>query len=154
MPTPNIERFDQACGLIFAHLFECFPQRITIRSEAISAVFEASEESQEDWLSRYASRESFFAATMTWLIDAGYVWCSDGQSNSIQTIFTQCVLTPKALEALKATPASLSTGSLGQSLKDAARSGALDAAKDLANEVIRKGWSIATTAAISTLNSA
>ncbi|MEA5670441.1 hypothetical protein VA602_03705 [Pseudomonas sp. MH2] len=154
MPTTNIERFDQACGLIFAHLFDRFPQRTMIRSEDIEAVFKASEQEHEDWLSQYVSREAFFGSTMTWLIDAGYIWCAAGQDNNFQTIFTQCVLTPKALEALKVTPTSLSTGSLGESLKEAAKSGALDAAKDLANQVISKGWNIATTAAMSVLSQA
>lgn len=154
MPSPNIERFDQACGLIFARLFERFPQRAMVRSEHIEAVFRATEQEKEDWLSHYVTREAFFASTMNWLIDAGYIWCGSSQSNNFEQIFSQCVLSPKALEALKATPASLSTGSLGESLKEAAKSGALDATKDLFNQAISKGWSIATTAIVSAVSQA
>ncbi|MEL4167276.1 hypothetical protein [Pseudomonas sp. ZS001] len=151
MSTPNIERFDQACGLIFAHLFESFPQRIGFGSDVLEPIFKDSSSESDDWLSRYVSKEGFFNSTMNWLIDAGYIWCAEGQNNHIQTFYTQCVLTAKALEALKATPDSLTGSSLGQSLGEAAKSGALDAAKDLANQVISKGVGIATSAAMAVL---
>ncbi|MHC5127122.1 hypothetical protein ACYST8_13780 [Pseudomonas inefficax] len=148
MATPNIEKFDQACGLIFAQLFTSFPQRIGVESALIEPIFDAEEEL--DWLASFVSRESFFSSTMTWLVDAGYIWCADSKKTYLSASFSECVLTPKALEALKASPASLATTSFGQSLKDAARSGALDVVKDLASQVIGKGIEIAAAAAIST----
>lgn len=150
MATPNIEKFDQACGLIFAHLFTSFPQRIGVGSGVIEPVFE-DENELADWLASFASKEKFFSSTMNWLVDAGYIWCADSQQSYLNAFFSECVLTPKALEALKASPASLNSTSLGQSLKEAAGSGALDIVKDLASQVIGKSIEIAAAAAISAL---
>lgn len=151
MAISNIERFDQASGLIFAHLYFHFPQRTMLTSGLLEPIFKDLDESDSDWLSKFASKEAFFNSTMSWLIEAGFIWCK-GTEQTIQTIYSHCVLTTKALEAMKSVPSTLTGESLGNSLAESARSGALDAAKGLANDVFTKGLSWATSAAMSAMS--
>jgi len=61
-------------------------------------------------------------------------------------VFEDCVLTAKGLEALKSTPSSISGKSLGQSLQDAAKAGAIESVKKLSGQVLSVGVNIATKA--------
>ncbi|GAD61558.1 MULTISPECIES: hypothetical protein [Pseudomonadaceae] len=145
MQTSNIERFDQATGLIFAQLYSEFPRRTTLTSGVLEPMIR-SIVADSDWLTELSAKESFFSNTMDWLLQAGFIWHHEKQS-TFPTQYLGCVLTTKALEALKATPASLSGESLGQSLKEAATSGLLDSLKGLTNEVLSKGVHMAVGAA-------
>ncbi|HSX70762.1 MAG TPA: hypothetical protein VLF16_07485 [Pseudomonas sp.] len=99
-----------------------------------------------DWLAELSAKESFFSNTMDWLIDAGYIW-SHEKPKAFPAQYLGCILTTKALEALKTTLPSLSGESLGQSLKEAAAAGVLDTIKGLTNEVLSKGVHMAINAA-------
>jgi hypothetical protein len=131
----HIDEFDNAVGLIFAALYRSFPIRISVDSDVMENKVEAI---APDWLERYASQQAIFGATMSWLIDAGYVWGTPHHDHI--NYFTECVLSTKGLEILTM-PSSISgtSDSIGASLGKATGSVVSDTVKDLAKEALTFG---------------
>lgn len=130
----NIDSFNVMAGLIFQHLYERFPLRVTLDETA----FITDDGVAEDWLENYFAERSLYSSTVTWLRDAGYIWIdsSDGRSH----VFTNCVLSPKGFEALKATPAGITGKSFGESLKAAVANSAVESLKSISSELITQSY--------------
>ncbi|WP_415760312.1 hypothetical protein [Pseudomonas sp. LT1P18] len=143
----NIERFDQLTGRIFAELYEAFPMTVDLIDEAFTDAIVVDPIESEEGLDQFMAQGEFFSATVLWLIKSGYVSFYEEASNA-NNMFLGCTLTAKALEALKATPSTLSGESIGSSLQTAAKSGMVDAIKSLANDALSKGLALATRTAI------
>lgn len=128
MSTPNIERFNEYTARIFAALYEAFPEEKAISAPAMLGIDMDEYPHPIDW-----PRElQIFDATLRWLEKAEYIWCKGG----IQ-LGTIAVLSPKGLEALRATPTSLERGEpIGEALAAAIRSGSIEAAKGLVTRAL------------------
>lgn len=134
MADSNIDIFDCVVGIVFAKLYASFPVRTYIDYKSLDEM--QPQPDDLDWLSKYARQKTLFSSTMSWLVDAGYVWCSirDESSGS----FSDCVLTPKGLEILNL-PSSLEGSSIGASLRKAVIDTSGEALKDLAKTALSKG---------------
>jgi len=143
----NIERFDQLTGRIFAELYEAFPMTVDLIDEAFTDAIVVDPIESEEGIDQFMVRGEFFSATVLWLIKSGYISLYE-EASKANNMFLGCTLTAKALEALKATPSTLSGESIGSSLQAAAKSGMVDAIKSLANDALSKGLTLATRAAI------
>jgi hypothetical protein len=133
MDTSNIEDFDKTVGLIFGTLYQSFPIRKFIDGQIMQPLSRPSEEGFDD---RYHHYAAIYRATMTWLIDAGYVWAELPRDKN-ESIFRDCVLSTKGLEILNM-PTSLGP-SIGSRLGDAMSDTAKDSFKDLAKEALTAG---------------
>lgn len=155
MTAPNIKRFDQSCGLIFAYLYSHFPRRVLLTSGILDIVFEdaKTEISSSDWLAQFATQEVFFSSTMEWLVEADYLRVSKATTNGVRKEYYGCVLTAKALEAMKSMPESLTGDTMLSAAGDLAKGIGLDTAKSLGGRVIEAGLGIAFAAAAATLRS-
>lgn len=151
MSESNIERFDQLTGVVFSRLYNSFPITLDLNVMEFDEIL--SPNMAMDPASIYAGGEvfDFFTNTIEWLIEAGYI--VSRQDSSYAYTFERCTLTAKALEILKATPSSLGGETLGGTLAAAVKDGATSKLKDLASEVLSKGYGFATTAAINWANS-
>jgi hypothetical protein len=141
MTASNIKRFDELTGQILGVLYESFPvPRHLLLKELIPDGF-----SFDNFLGMEIPNESgeFLFACIDWLAESGYLRFKD----MVQaTGYTECVLTAKGLEVLKATPDSLSTkSSLGDQLVDATKAGAKGLIGDLAGQALSIGVKFATT---------
>lgn len=149
MTSTNIERFDQLTGRVFADLYAAFPIPKTLSD--ISYANASSTEADESEQEVNPEFANLFVYTVRWLAASEYLTHSV-QMMSSPYVFEDCVLTAKGLEALKATPASIGGKSLGQSLQDAAKTGAMDALKKLSGQVLSVGMHMVTKAAMSHLH--
>ncbi|KAB0502783.1 hypothetical protein [Pseudomonas lini] len=143
----NIERFDQLTGRIFAVLYEDFPMTVDLTDEAFTDAIVVDPVDSEEGMDQLMARGEFFSATVLWLIKSGYISFYEDISKT-HDMFLGCTLTAKALEALKATPSTLSGDSIGASLQAAAKGGMVEAIKSLTNDALSKGLALATRAAI------
>lgn len=149
MTAPNIKRFDQSCGLIFAYLYSHFPRRVLLTSGILDLVFEdaKAEVESSDWLAEFATQEVFFNSTIEWLIEADYLRVGKTTTNGLCKEYHACVLTAKALEAMKSMPDSLTGDTMLSAAGDLAKGIGLDTAKRLGGRVIEAGVGIAVAAA-------
>ncbi|OXI27264.1 hypothetical protein [Burkholderia sp. AU16482] len=125
--SSNIEKFDLLVAQLLADLYERFPIEAGISASNygfdVDGLFGSDGTVDRDVMAKLA----FFCSTVRWLKRAGYV---DYSSEADSGAFGAVVLTPKALEILKATPASLQASqALGDYLVASVRSGASDAVK-------------------------
>lgn len=135
MTISNIKRFDEHTGQILGALYVSFPvpRHLLLKDlfpEGLSA---------DDFLGFDIPNESgeFMFACIDWLAESGYLRFKE----KVQaTGYTECVLTAKGLEVLKAIPDSLSTeSSLGDQLVDATKTGAKGLVGDLAGQALSIG---------------
>lgn len=150
MQDSNIDRFDQLTGLVFSKLYQSFPIAIdlNVMQFAEALIYEApiSEHEQRSGGEPY----EFFDNTIQWLIESGYV--VSRYSSSYPCTFASCTLTAKALEVLKAIPQSVGGETLGGRLTAAAKDGATSKLKELAGEVLSKGYGLAVNTAMNWTN--
>lgn len=129
--TTRMELFDSCVAVVFARLYEHFPERIDFEfpGDMPISLVEESDSAVDVWV-----KFGVFEATVKWLHQAGYIWADRITSQGA----LQVVLSPKALEVLKV-PQSLSKKKepLGQFLTSAVKAGAKAA--------IQKGVSAALT---------
>lgn len=137
MKESNIDDFDKTVGLIFATLYQAFPIRKFIDPQILSPLVLPN---TDGWEERYHHHKNVFTATMTWLIDAGYLWASPVRDERNGT-FLECVLSTKGLEILNM-PSSLGP-SIGSKLGDAVTDTAGETLKDLAKEALSAGATLA-----------
>lgn len=137
MEKSNIDDFDKTVGLIFATLYQAFPIRKFIDPQILSPLVRPN---TEGWVERYHHHQKVFTATMTWLIDAGYLWASPVRDER-NGAFSDCVLSTKGLEILNM-PSSLGP-SIGSKLGDAVTDTASETLKDLAKEALSVGATFA-----------
>lgn len=140
MTTSNIKRFDELTGQILGVLYEGFPvPRVLLLADLVPDGY-----SFDDFLGFDIPNENgeFLFACIEWLAESGYLRFKD----KVQaTGYTECVLTAKGLEVLKATPDSLSTkSSLGEQLVEASKTGAKSLIGDLAGQALSIGVKFAT----------
>jgi hypothetical protein len=146
MAESNIDQFDKAVGLILAELYQNFPIRILI--QPITAKSSSpSDPTIKGWDDSYFNQLAIFKSTMSWLIQAGYIWSEkqDG-TDELVGIFKECVLSAKGLEVLK-TPDSLTGISIGTQLQDAAKDGVLSSVKSLTEKALGIGAQMGFSAA-------
>ncbi|WLH49762.1 hypothetical protein [Pseudomonas tolaasii] len=147
MAESNIDGFDKNVGIVFALLYEQFPLRVTIDE---TFVIPNDLEMAEGWEVRYQKNRKIYISTMEWLVQAGYVWTSGG--DSMYGIFSDCVLSSKGLEVLKAVPDSLSTKSIGAQLQEATQEGLLSSVKTLTEKALGLGASMGYSMATNLMN--
>lgn len=146
MAESNIDEFDNAVGLILAKLYHSFPMRIIVEP-MISEDPSALDPTFEGWDKRYFHQLAIFKFTMSWLIQAGYIWSEKQDGiDELAGIFKECVLSAKGLEVLK-TPDSLNGASIGTQLQDAARDGVLSSVKSLTEKALGIGAQMSISAA-------
>lgn len=146
MPDSNIERFDELTGLIFSKLYQSFPIAIDLNVMQFSEALVYDKPLTEDDKYRGGEPFDFFDNTMQWLIESGYV--ISRHNSSYAYTFETCTLTAKALEVLKAVPHSVGGETLGGRLSAAAKDGATAKLKELAGEVLSKGYGLAMNSAM------
>lgn len=140
MTASNIKRFDELTGQILSVLYESFPvPRVLLLKDLIPDGISFDERIGFDVPNENGE---FLFACIDWLTESGYLRFKD----KVQaTGYTECVLTAKGLEVLKATPDSLSTeSSLGEQLVDASKTGAKSLIGDLAGQALSIGVKFAT----------
>jgi len=139
----NMERFDRLTGAIFARLYESFPEPVNLDAYPFLHLIVAADQDQATQCEQAFNAPEFFSYTLRWLADTGY-FNHGSQADGSPYTFTECVLTAKGLEVLKAVPKSISTGqSIGQSLQEAAKRGAIDSIKKLTGEALSTGVHLA-----------
>lgn len=138
MAESNIDEFDKSVGLILAELYQSFPIRI-ILEPIVTEDQSAFDPTVEGWEQRYHHQLAIFKFTMSWLIQAGYIW-SEKQDDvaELAGVFKECVLSAKGLEVLK-TPDSLTGRSIGTQLQDAAKEGIFSSVKSLTGKALGIG---------------
>jgi len=141
MSTSNIERFDQLTGRIFADLYEAFPMPRTLSDRSYSSIIEPDQPATDGKQS--SDPGQFFTATITWLVNSGYITTFQARLNGRFT-YDGCVLTAKGLEVLKSIPSSVGGKSFGQSLQEAAKAGSKEALKKITGEVLSFGLGVMT----------
>ncbi|MBN6729446.1 hypothetical protein [Burkholderia multivorans] len=125
--SSNIEKFDLLVAKLLVQLYERFPLETGISSATYGIDAGSMFRGDGTVDSDVAAELDFFCSTVRWLGRAGYIEYS-GELDS--GTFGDVVLTPKALEILKATPASLQAPqALGDYLVDSVRSGTTEAVK-------------------------
>lgn len=141
--TNNMERFDRLTGAVFARLYESFPEPVTLDAQPFLHSIVAADQDQATQCDQAFNAPEFFSCTLRWLAGTGY-FTHGSQGEQSPYTFTECVLTAKGLEVLKAVPTSIKTQqSIGQSLQDAAKRGAIDSIKKLTGEALSTGVHIA-----------
>ena len=100
--SQNIEKFNQAVGLIFAKLYEAFPEPIMLRVEDL----DPKETDNGAPLGEHLDRWKLYGHAMMFLREEGYVRFKD--PTMAFDLFPLAVLTRKGLEALNKTPESIS----------------------------------------------
>ena len=139
----NMERFDQLTGAVFARLYEAFPEPIELDAFPFLQDIAPDGQDFETQQEQAFNAPEFFSYTLRWLAETGYLTHAKQYLGKPST-FEECVLTAKGLEALKATPKSIASGkSIGQSLQDAAKNGALESIKKLSGEALSAGVHLA-----------
>lgn len=152
MAESNIDEFDRAVGLILADLYQSFPIR-TLVEPSITEDNAKSDPTIEGWEQRYYHEIAIFKFTMSWLIQAGYIWAEKQDDISeLSGVFEGCVLSAKGLEVLK-TPDSLTGTSIGAQLQDAAKEGVLSSVKSLTGKALGIGAQMGYAAAATWVNS-
>jgi hypothetical protein len=142
-----MERFDQLTGAVFARLYEAFPEPVALDAFPFLKDIAPDGQNPEQQNEQAFNAPEFFSYTVRWLAETGYLTHAKQYLGRPST-YEECVLTAKGLEALKATPKSIAGGkSIGQSLQDAAKKGALDSIKKLSGEALSAGVHLAVGAA-------
>ncbi|MBU5923530.1 hypothetical protein [Enterobacter sichuanensis] len=132
----NIDRFDEIEVQKFADLYNMFPLS---KALGLSTYIEGDSALDPDRFTgaELTSDAGFVKATITWLIDAGYL--SSGGFHA--EYFMDVILTPKGLECLKLTPDSLKSPA-GNELTKAVKSGSKETPKKITNHVLGLGVKI------------
>ncbi|MFK3711823.1 hypothetical protein [Leclercia adecarboxylata] len=137
MAQSNIDMFDEITGRVFADLYNNFPCFYFLRPEDYTAPIEKSDDFMQDIIEGEA-RLSFVADSFYWLVESGFISGKKMADGSIKG----AVLTAKGLECLKKTPDSLRPSN-GTQLTEAVKSGSAAAVKNIANQVLSAGVTIA-----------
>ncbi|MEG0867938.1 MAG: hypothetical protein RSG77_12885 [Hafnia sp.] len=138
MSEPNIDKFNEVTGKIFAMLYCSFPVPVDIHLQDFidGEVHEANEEALLGY--DISDAALFVDSTIHWLATADFIQIGERGYESYHSV----VLTPKGLECLKCTPDSLSVPG-GSPISAAIKSGSKEALKILANQVLSVGVKIA-----------
>lgn len=140
----NIDRFNEVCAVVFARLYENFPEPIKLHGLELAGAVEFDMEGPAQLEKTDERTGEFCAAVVQWLVDAGYVLAPSKHQPA--GLFMNARLTAKGLEAMKAMPSALG-GSIGDELIDASQRGARDAARQLISDgltaVFRAGIQVA-----------
>lgn len=134
MAVSNIEKFDDIASRIFAELYQSFPLPKTLSTDDyLDNETQWDETFQEEFL---IDCGELFAATVTWLMNAGYFTAVFSRSDQVEG----AVLTAKGLEVLRAFPSSLQSGpSIGERLAGAAKAGGAETMRGLLSEALGIG---------------
>lgn len=124
--SQNIDEFNQAVGLVFAKLYEVFPEPIMLKVEDLDLSETDKNVPVEDHLNRWR----LYGYTMMFLREEGYVRFKD--PTLALDVFPLAVLTRKGLEALNRTPESISgpKKTIGDTFRDMGKEILKDGAKE------------------------
>jgi len=118
----NIDRFNKITAAVLGKLYSSFPVPITIDCYEL-----ARGKSVEDLnaaelkkLHRYDEDVVFHVSTVAWLRNHGYLEQRHDIEKHYSILYEDCVLTPKALEAMNA-EATIGEITLGEQLTDIAK---------------------------------
>ncbi|WP_207003878.1 hypothetical protein [Trinickia mobilis] len=136
MTLSNIERFNDYAGQVLAALYEVFPTpRPLLPGQFIDGGESAVLDPTGFTGAELTPEAGFFMHTVSWLRSAGYI-----SGSETQHAFSDCVLTPKGLEALNAVPDSLNNPQpLGERMVNAAKGSAKDLLQTAVRELISIG---------------
>jgi len=134
----NIELFDEYAARVLSQLYEQFPVKTGIDVRKLTGHVDTNEYGAILSPDGQRSRQAEIAyATIEWLVETGYIRCKKAAP---PYGYSQCVLTAKGLEILKATPASVQSGkTIGDRLVQFVREGALDLAGDAVKAALAAG---------------
>ncbi|HDR2588121.1 TPA: hypothetical protein QCI16_002857 [Enterobacter ludwigii] len=137
MSYPNIEKFNEIVGRVFARLYVNFPATTKLTTDFLvgegKGIFEVI-----PGVNDLDDEGKFAFASVDWLINAGYI---SAKKNEQTFEFAASVLTAKGLESLKQTPASLNA-SFGEQIDAAIKNGSTDALRSLASRTLTYGLSV------------
>lgn len=140
MTASNIKQFDELTGQVLGVLYESFPVPCVLLLKDLTP--DGISFDEHIGFDVPNEKGEFLLASIEWLAESGYLRFKDKLQ---ATGYTECVLTAKGLEVLKATPDSLSTeSSLGEQLVDASKKGAKKVVGDLAGQVMSIGAKFVT----------
>ncbi|HCT6277149.1 TPA: hypothetical protein OT304_000088 [Pseudomonas aeruginosa] len=137
-PT-NIDTFNAVVGVIFSELYLSFPLPRDLNEGSVRKILGKE---GDDWLTSFSRSEGFFRSTMDWLIHADYIW-HEGTQSEFAKRYCRCVLSPKGLESLKATPTGIGGVSLGERIAEASKAGTLKVLGDFASQSLGIALSMA-----------
>lgn len=122
MTETNIEQFNRFTALIFAALYEGFPEPTFVTPEQTAGI--EIDEQAPPW--EWPKEATRFDDTIRWLRDAGYIWTG---YDSFQ-LGASARLSPLGLECLQRTADEQADNSptLGQRISEAVRDNAIDVA--------------------------
>ncbi|HHS7810299.1 hypothetical protein [Pseudomonas putida] len=146
MAAANIERFNVLVGAIFAKLYQEFPVAIELQLEDFEEQMAVNRPERDIDDHRNRRDAVFFASTVIWLSNHGYL--DSGSQLSNGTVMG-CVMTARTLELLKAMPSNLESKdpSLGDQLVSATKEGMTGKVKELASDFLSKAVVFGTKAA-------
>jgi hypothetical protein len=151
MATSNVDRFDQLTGKIFAALYESFPIPVDLEYREFVDVILVDPDDTPEGKKQILEGKEFFHASFRWLESSGYL--TIGTQGIGSPKINGCVLTAKALEALKAIPDNLSGESIGSRLQTAAKDGMVETIKSLTGKALGIGATMGYSAAVAWANS-
>ncbi|MDZ7788159.1 MAG: hypothetical protein U5K73_08595 [Halofilum sp. (in: g-proteobacteria)] len=138
----NIDYFNACCAVVFDLLYQAFPEKIELAASDIAKpaqdLLRDGEEPRFD--DSWDAHKAAFAA-LEWLWESDYIRIR-GNPNYRFNSFTDCVLTPKALEALNATPCGIAPdteaadATVGAMLRRAVSEGMFQAARNTVTRTI------------------
>ena len=131
----NIDHFDQYAAQVLGNLYEAFPVKCSLDARELSGHFGEGEFGEIVRPDGRPSKEAEIAyATLEWLMEADFIRCED---RNPPYGAAKCVLTVRGLEVLKAVPDRIQAQeTLGDRLANLARSGSLDAAREVVRTVL------------------
>lgn len=136
----NIEIFNGVVGKIFANLYESFPIYSPIETSKYATDLVDIDDFDASW-----DAHEIAEAALNWLVNAGYIWLKEDQSISDQ--FYQGVLSPKALEVLKAVPDSINgSDTIGEKLVMCSKGTFNSGLNDIVGQAVSMGFKLLTNA--------
>ncbi|NWB73918.1 hypothetical protein HX805_15770 [Pseudomonas sp. G5001] len=138
MSDNNIQKFDRLTGAIFAKLYAAFPVHVPLTHEEFRYLLLPEEEIEGLHFSESGELKQrsieFFFSSIEWLTVSGYIIHKGSTPGNPHTY--QCVLSAKALEALKSTPSNLGGDTLGSKIADAAKAGTKSVLGELSSQAL------------------
>jgi hypothetical protein len=127
----NLEAFDYIVALIFARLFERFPERTAI--QGMRLVIEAALDKEISDALRQAVPK-IFSDTVKWLREEGFIRYSDEDAGD----FRDVTLTLRGLTVLGYVPVSLKESPVPEPMIDKLRAALKSGTKTAAHEIIKQ----------------
>lgn len=141
----NIDIFNLVAGEILGNLYSVFPNSTSIDSIAIGNLIkrETGVEFDENDINMGNPEIKFVDNTLSWLIQAGYIWA---EHPHVGPGFSNSRLSPLGLEILKSVPESINSNeTFGQSLSRGFKEIGMKSFSDLVSSLLKLGVTNAFT---------